>query len=157
MDAVFVALARLHVANFLGSLGYTELAESLRALVSAPGVAPARDAANAARHAADAAPLRGIVGDGGLTPTDGLIGELVTRAGPLRGIAASAADQAILRRLDFRPVFVGLERRFVNAVITGEADLVRNLPLGERRATGAVRTDRAGGWLVRVGEGIAIE
>ncbi len=119
---------------------------------------PTSGAAAAAQQAMDHARVYELSTDQPLSPPDVLLGNWVTRAGPIRQPESlSAADQESLRRLEFRPVFVGLERRFVTAVIGEDPVAVRELTSRERQRTEHVRTDGAGGWLVRVGEGIVLQ
>jgi hypothetical protein len=86
------------------------------------------------------------------------MGNWVTRAGPIgRRELLSAADQESLRRLELRPVFVGLERRLVMALIAGNIADIRSITSRGRQATGTVRTDGAATWMVDVGDGITLE
>ena len=79
---------------------------------------------------------------------DGLLGGIVTRGGPLRIKNSSRAEHEVLARLDLRPVFVGVERRLIQAVIDGDPTaILETLKHREERPDGA-RSDRAGGWII---------
>src|SRR4029078_4590150 len=117
MDAAFVGVTRLHVANLLRPLGYAELPNA----ISTPTSSRVRAGSLAARtleaeRVLDAAVVRDspVSAEGhDAAPQDGLLGGWGTRAGPIGESALSSADQQTLQRLDFRPVFVGVERRLV--------------------------------------------
>lgn len=152
MEAAFVGLIRIHLANLLRPLGYAELAGSIKSLAANRSTRFMSRALESAKHALDAAPIRDIpVATEGREPGphDSLLGNWVTRAGPIRESALSAADQQALQRLDFRPVFVGVERQLVNAAIIGEPTLIREITGRERLAVGRTRTDGAGVWMMR--------
>ena len=51
---------------------------------------------------------------------DGLIGGIVTRAGPLTDTNIEPTDQEALSRLNLRPVFVGVEHELIRAAIDAE-------------------------------------
>jgi hypothetical protein len=55
----------------------------------------------------------------------GLIGGIVTRAGPITDADVAGADQEALARLNLRPVFVGIERNIIRAAIDAEPQAVR--------------------------------
>ena len=149
MEAALIGVARLHVANLVQGLGYSELSTALHGIVNAAaGSFSVRAAANA-RSALDSAPLSGLPDAAEVEFAGALLGRWVTRAGPLREATLSAADQVTLRRMDLRPVFVGLERRVVTAAIEGDAAKIKEVGSRARRSDGAVRTDGAGGWMVR--------
>jgi hypothetical protein len=115
-------------------------------------------APQAASAALNAAHPRTVVGmPDGVAPTDGLLGAWVTRAGPLLGRVLSRPDQESLQRLDFRPVFVGVEPTLVQAAITGDVAGIRGLMPSQRVTTGSLRTDGASVWMVRPVDGLAIE
>lgn len=80
----------------------------------------------------------------------------MTRAGPLSESSLSTADQEALQRLDFRPVFVGVERRIVKAAIEGDAEHLRGMMTSPRQTTGAVRMDGGTFWMIRPSEGTRI-
>jgi hypothetical protein len=46
----------------------------------------------------------------GASAIDGLVGGIVTQAGPLIDATANPADQDVLARLNLRPIFVSIER-----------------------------------------------
>lgn len=56
---------------------------------------------------------------------DGLIGGIVTRAGPVTDADFAPADQEALARLKLRPVFVGIERDLIRAAIDAQPQAVR--------------------------------
>lgn len=100
-----------------------------------------------ARARLEATPVREV--DGGST-MGGLVGGIVTRAGPLRETLPEAADQNVLARLDLRPVLVGVERDIIAAAIEGEAGAVRNR-LADIKSDEIGRPDRASGWVIPLG------
>jgi hypothetical protein len=157
LGAASVGLVRFHVANLLKALGYGEAATSLLLLASARNDRVEGQASQAAIAAVNAAPLHDVTEPmADIGPSDGLLGAWVTRAGPLPESSLSRADQEILRRLDFRPVFVGVERRVVKAAIDGDAQHLRALMTSTRQTTGGVRTDGGACWMIRPAEGTAI-
>jgi hypothetical protein len=149
-DALFIGLLRQHVANLIAPLGHQELATSLRQLARERFQhALDRNLADA-RAVLHATPIREV--DGG-SAIDGLVGGIVTRAGPVTDSNVVAADQRVLARLNLRPVFVGVERDLVGAAIEGEATTVRERLTGVSRVDEVARFDRAGGWIVPLGPG----
>jgi hypothetical protein len=154
-DAVVVGIARHHVANLLGPLGHTQLASALKTLAETRIPSTVEQAANLARTAvADTPPRRIRAPDKDVAPDDELIGGVVTRSGPLRATHLSTVDQEVLGRMDLAPTFLGIERRFVNAVIEGHTGEIREILMSSRRRTGDdVRTDTAAGWFVRLDRG----
>lgn len=148
-DATFIGLLRHHVANLVDPLGHAELAGALRRLTrerSEHGLQ--RDVANA-RALLNAAPVREV---DSASAIDGLVGGIVTRAGPLTDVTANPADQDALARLNLRLVFVGIERDLIDAAIEGEAKTVRDR-LAATRHDEFARPDRAGGWVIPLGAG----
>jgi anthranilate phosphoribosyltransferase len=66
-------------------------------------------------------------------------------------------DQDTLRRLELSPVFVGVERKFIETLIGGDPEEVRaHLSEGEQGTEHDVRRDAAAGWFVRLGGGTEI-
>jgi hypothetical protein len=147
-DASFIGLIRLHVASMIEPLGHAELAQTLRALTRQTFHRPLRDAAARARAVLDNTPV------GEVEKTDdigGLVGGIVTRAGPIADAIASAVDQEALARLNLRPVFVGIDRDLIRAAIDGEVETIRGR-LAEKVSPDAfARPDRAGGWIIPLG------
>ena len=149
-DAVFIGLLRHHIANLIGPLGHAELADALRRLARErfqPGLQ--RDVASA-RVLLNAAPVREV---DSASAIDGLVGGIVTRAGPLTDATAGPVDQDVLARLNLRPVFVGIERDLIDAAIDGEAKTVRDRLATATRHDEFARPDRAGGWVIPLGAG----
>jgi hypothetical protein len=152
-----VGIARLHAANLLKPLGYPELANALTEVVHAQEETLDGAKSTAQRVVNGARPYH-LAGHQPIAPEDALLGNWVTRAGPIgRPELLSAADQESLRRLELRPVFVGLERRLVMALIAGNIADIRSITSRGRQATGTVRTDGAATWMVDVGDGITLE
>jgi hypothetical protein len=150
MDALFVGLLRQHIANLVTPLGHRELGTLLRQLASSTSErAVQRDLARA-REVLNATSVHEVTGDGAIR---GLIGGIVTRAGPLGDTSAAPADQDVLARLNLRPVFVGVERDLISAAIEGEPSAVRRLLHDLTRATHVARFDRARGWIIPLGSG----
>ena len=63
----------------------------------------------------------------------GLVGGIVTRAGPITDAAVNPADQETLSRLNLRPVFVGVERDLIRAAIDAEIQKFRDGPVAAAR------------------------
>lgn len=147
-DAVFVGLLRHHIANLVDPLGHAELADALRRLARerVPNGLQ-RDVANA-RALLDGTSVQEV----DASAIDGLVGGIVTRAGPLTDATAGPVDQEVLARLNLRPVFVGVERDFIDAAIEGEAKTVRDM-LAVTKHDEFARPDRAGGWIIPLGAG----
>ena len=82
----------------------------------------------------------------------GLVGGIVTRSGPLTDADVTPTDQEALARLNLRPVFVGVERDLIRAAIDAEPQAVRGRLADEVRPDEFARPDRAGGWIIPLGE-----
>jgi hypothetical protein len=82
----------------------------------------------------------------------GLVGGIVTRAGPVTGADVAPVDQESLARLHLRPVFVGIERDLIRAAIDAEPQAVRNRIADTVSPDEFARPDRAGGWIIPLGE-----
>jgi hypothetical protein len=147
-DALFVGVLRLHIASMIEPLGHAELAHALRALTLHAFARRQRDEAARARAILENSKAGEAVQSSG---TGGLIGGIVTRAGPITDVVASAVDHEALARLNLRPVFVGIERDLIRAAIDGEAHTIRGR-VGETSNRGDLaRSDRAGGWVIPLG------
>jgi hypothetical protein len=81
----------------------------------------------------------------------GMVGGIVTRAGPITDAVASTIDQEALARLNLRPVFVGVDRDLIRAAIDGEADAIRGRLAAKVSPDEFARPDRAGGWIIPLG------
>ena len=147
-DAPFIGLLRLHVASMIEPLGHTELAQALRALTRQTFSRPLRDAAARARGALDSAPIGQVEKTHDI---GGLVGGIVTRAGPITDAVASTVDQEALARLNLRPVFVGVDRDLIRAAIDGEAETIRGRLAEKVSPDEFARPDRAGGWIIPLG------
>lgn len=88
-DAIFVGLFRHHAANIIVRLGHAELAASLRELASARSERDERQAAEGSHRLLDADSTESAVPPAGSPGVDGLIGGIVTRAGPLAAATVS--------------------------------------------------------------------
>jgi hypothetical protein len=82
----------------------------------------------------------------------GLVGGIVTRAGPVTGADVAPVDQETLARLHLRPVFVGIERDLIRAAIDAEPEAVRNCIADTVSPDEFARPDRAGGWIIPLGQ-----
>jgi hypothetical protein len=148
-DALFIGLLRLHIANLIKSLGHAELASALRGLTRQPFEGRLQGDLQRARTLLDAVPIKEVEKD---TTLGALVGGIVTRAGPVTETDVAPADQEALARLNLRPVFVGIERNLIRAAIDADMETVRT------RLTQIVgpdefsRPDRAGGWIIPLGE-----
>ena len=147
-DAPFIGLLRLHVANMIEPLGHVELAQALRALTRQTSPRPLRDAAGRARSALDNAPIGHVEKTHDI---GGLVGGIVTRAGPIADAVASTVDQEALARLNLRAVFAGIDRDLLRAAIDGEAETIRGRLADKVSPDDFARPDRAGGWIIPLG------
>lgn len=148
-DALFIGMLRLHIANLIRPLGHAELAGALYRLTQQPFARRLQGDLDLARAVLDAAP----VGEMDKTDaTDGLVGGIVTRAGPVIDAGVTPGDQEALARFNLRPVFVGVERELIRAAIDGEPQAVRTRLTQSVRPDDFARPDRAGGWIVPLGE-----
>lgn len=148
-DALFIGLLRLHIANLIKSLGHTELASALRGLTHQPFARRLQGDLQRARSLLDAVPVREVEK---ATAIGGLVGGIVTRAGPVTDTDVAPADQEALARLNLRPVFVGIERDLIRAAIDTELQTVRTRLTQIVRRDEFARPDRAGGWVVPLGQ-----
>ena len=148
-DAIFLGLYRYHVANLISSLGWGELAELLRTLTSMPEGRQQRETARRANDLLGTASM-GASRSGAGDMERGLIGGIVTRAGPLTEVALE--DREALSRLNLNPVFVGIERELLRATINGDPSSIREALAGRQTSEGTARSDRAGGWIVPLGD-----
>lgn len=148
-DALFIGLLRLHIANLIKSLGHAELATALRGLTHQPFARRLQGDIQRARALLDAVRVREVEN---ATAMGGLIGGVVTRAGPVTDTDVTPADQEALARLNLRPVFVGIERDLIRAAIDAELQTVRTRLTQIVGPDDFARPDRAGGWIVPLGE-----
>jgi hypothetical protein len=148
-DALFVGLLRLHIANLIKPLGHDELAAVLHRTTRQPLARKLQDDLGRARVLLDAAPVREVEKAASM---GGLVGGIVTRAGPVGDADVPPADQEILARLNLRPVFVGVERDLIRAAIDAEPQAVRTRLSQTVQPDEFARPDRAGGWIVPLGQ-----
>lgn len=149
-DALYIGILRRHIANLIDPLGHHELANVLRQLTNTRLPRVAERNRNRARQLLDSSPIKEVI-DG--DHIDGLIGGVVTRAGPVATSDVSPVDQNTLARLSLRPLFVGIERDLLNAALDGEAAAIRKRLDDKERRDEIGRPDRAGGWIIPLGEG----
>ncbi|MET4492041.1 hypothetical protein [Bradyrhizobium sp. LA7.1] len=148
-DALFLGLLRLHIANLIKPLGHAELAGSLHRLTHQPFARRLQDDLKRARALLDEAPVREV---DNVPAVGGLVGGIVTRTGPVTNADVSPADQEVLARLNLRPVFVGVERDVIRAAVEEEPQLVRSRLVDKKAPDAFARPDRAGGWIIPLGE-----
>lgn len=148
-NALFVGLLRLHIANLIKPLGHAELAATLHRLTYQPFAGRLQDDLGRARTLLDATPVREVEKASAI---GGLVGGVVTRAGPVTDVDVAPADQEALVRLNLRPVFVGIERDLIRAAIDAEPDAVRDRLATAVHPDEFARYDRAGGWIIPLGE-----
>jgi hypothetical protein len=148
-DALFIGLLRLHIANLIKPLGHGELAATLRRLTQQPFARRLQDDLGRARAMLDAAPVREVEKADAM---GGLIGGIVTRAGPVTDADVAPGDQEALARLNLRPVFVGIERDLIRAAIDADPQVVRVRLSQTARPDDFARPDHAGGWIVPLGK-----
>jgi hypothetical protein len=159
IQALASGIIRRHCAGLLQSLGQLELATALSELVNATFTPRYSQALNGARTALGRAAARTVVMSGADGPDDDLVGNYITRGGPLGDITLSAPDQEALTRLKLRPTFIGIEHRVLKAAIEAEPGTLANLRRGTVQAAQASpidrskpRNDGAGGWVIRLDE-----
>ncbi|WP_291618391.1 hypothetical protein [Bradyrhizobium sp.] len=148
-ESLFIGLLRLHIANLIKPLGHAELAGALQRLTHQPFPQRLQDDLGRARALLDAAPVREVEK---ATALGGLIGGVVTRAGPVTEADVAPADQETLARLNLHPVFVGIDRDLIRAAIDAEPQAVRTRVIQTGRPDEFARPDRAGGWIIPIGE-----
>ena len=147
-DALFIGLLRLHIANLIRQLGHVELADALYRLTRQPFARRLQGDIDLARILLDEAP----VGEMDKAATfGGLVGGIITRAGPVADAGVTSGDQEMLAHLNLRPVFVGVERDLIRAAIDAEPQAVRTRLTQSARPDDFARPDRAGGWIVPLG------
>lgn len=148
-DALFIGMLRLHIANLIRPLGHAELAGALYRLTLQPFARRLQGDLDLARAALDAAPVGEVDKTAAI---GGLVGGIVTRAGPVTDADVTPDDQESLARLNLRPVFVGVERELIQAAIDADPQAVRTRITQSVRPDDFARPDRAGGWIVPLGE-----
>jgi CBS domain-containing protein len=148
-DALFIGLLRLHIANLIRPLGHAELAGALHRLTQQPFARRLQGDAERARALLDASSVRDVEKASAI---GGLVGGIVTRAGPVTDANVEPAEQETLSRLNLRPVFVGIERDLIRAAIDAEPQAVRNRLTSMVSPDEFARPDRAGGWIIPLGE-----
>jgi hypothetical protein len=149
-DALFIGMLRLHIANLIKPLGHAELADALRSLTLQSFPRRLQGETQRARSLLDASPVRDV--DKTSAAMDGLIGGIVTRAGPLTDTGVEPADQEALSRLNLRPVFVGVEHELIRAAIDAEPQAIRSHLAEKGSPDEFARPDRAGGWIIPLGQ-----
>lgn len=149
-DALFVGMLRLHIANLIKPLGHAELADALRGLTLQSFPRRLQGETQRARSLLDASAVRDV--DKASAAMDGLIGGIVTRAGPLTDTGVEPADQEALSRLNLRPVFVGVEHELIRAAIDAEPQAIRSRLAEKGSPDEFARPDRAGGWIIPLGQ-----
>jgi hypothetical protein len=149
-DALFIGMLRLHIANLIKPLGHAELADALRGLTLQSFPQRLQGETRRARSLLDASPVRDV--DKASTAMDGLIGGIVTRAGPLTDTGVEPSDQEALSRLNLRPVFVGVEHELIRAAIDAEPQAIRSRLADKASPDEFARSDRAGGWIIPLGQ-----
>lgn len=124
-DAIYVGLARIHIANLLRPLGHAELADSLASLVGSRSDDEAADASIRVRRSFDNAQVFEVTRPDIIEAEADMVGGVVTRAGPLAEKLTEAERQTLIK-FDLRPTFVGVPRRVVEAALKGDAGLLRD-------------------------------
>jgi hypothetical protein len=163
LDEAGVGIARLHVANLLEPLGLRELAASIRAMLRGPEIAARATFGSNVQHAEQvlsAIRPRRLVGPAAALQAGSseMIGSFVTRAGPLDTQELSQPAARELRVLNLKPVFVGIERRMLEAVINGDPARLRQETQRDRSTESVdVNADSAGTWLINVRQGLTVE
>lgn len=148
-DALFIGMLRLHIANLIRPLGHVKLADALYRLTVQPFARRLQSDLDLARAALNSAPVGEM---DKAAAFDGLVGGIVTRAGPLADAGVTPDEQEALARLNLKPVFVGVERDLIRAAIDAEPQAIRARLVQPVRPDDFARPDRAGGWIVPLGE-----
>ncbi len=147
MDALQVGITRRHIATLLKPLGFADLSDTLIRLSSVT-IRSRRERIEAEAHAL-LQTLSGYRVEGAaLGPQDMLIGGFVSRGGPLAG-TVSPSDQAVLRRHELTPVFVGVEHRQIKLAIEGIVD-PNIVKVADAPASRLMGDDGAGSWVLRI-------
>jgi hypothetical protein len=147
-NALHLGLQRLSKAVELRRLGHPELADALRALAEADNSLAEQQAAVLAREALHKS--RGINSNlrtETISVRD-LVGGIVTRVGHINAPELSRADQDTLDRLGFRPMFAGVERNLLEALIQGNSKNMSRILNASARKDGMAR---GGTWVVPLG------
>lgn len=155
-----IGIARLHATNLLEPLGFGALANTIRILLKQPRVPRLRNDGRIrdAQGALASIRPRTIHGQTQGQPLDseGMIGAFITRAGPL-GMELSTNTAQNLRGLGLRPMFVGMERRVLQAIIEGNPNKLKNETRRERVTQDPdLIADSAGTCFVNVGERLMV-
>jgi hypothetical protein len=101
------ARLRLDVASMIEPLGHYELGQALCSLTRETTPQQLQSAAARARAILDNAPIKEVEKADDI---GGLVGGVITRAGPITQAIISTVDQEALARLNLSPAFVGIER-----------------------------------------------
>jgi hypothetical protein len=164
LDETAVGLARLHMANLLEPLGFTDLAHSIHSLLIRRRHHPRYNDPFRGSRVGDAISEleeirpRHIFGRLQTNQSEALIGSFLTRAGPLPAAAVTTGTIRTMQQLDLRPTFIGIQRSVLEAVIRGDPDRIRAATRRERRSHDpGISIDPAGTWIAHLGEGIVIE
>lgn len=159
LDDAGLGIARVHMANLLNALGMESLAASLRELLArqtqdlkseSPGGDPRVEEATEELARIKGRVMEPIVGQSSF-PLE-LVGSYITRAGPLGEHEMSLSVARSLRSIGLRPMFVGVERRVLQAVVEGKVDKLRTMDINSTNTDPAARRDSTGTWLIEVGE-----
>ena len=148
-EAVFVGLFRHHTANMISRLGYSDLARSLRDLTGADGRLAEIQANDRARRLLEESSDELSMSRDEYRPFRESVGGVVTRAGPMTADAALRLDLSQPDALDLRPVFVGIDKDLVSAVIEGDLENIkRALVLDKLAGPEHYRSDGVGSWII---------
>lgn len=90
-NALFIGLLRLHIANLIKPLGHSELAGALYRLTYQPFARRLQDDLGRARALLDVTPVREVEKASAI---GGLVGGIVTRAGPVTDADLAPANSA---------------------------------------------------------------
>jgi len=148
LNAIYIGVLRQHIANMIDPLGYHELAALTRQLTTNRFPNTVERTLSRARQVLDRASVKEVIGG---DQVDGLLGGIVTRAGPLADTAIAPTDQEMLATLNLRPMFVGIERDLVISAVEGDVETVRKRLKETARRDEIARSDQAGGWIVPLG------
>lgn len=143
-----VGMARQHYASMLAPLGYGELAKALVDLAHASN-AELEELGRADALARIAGLARSSIEGKTDIPDGELVGGYVSRAGPMGRTSLQADELALLKELDLRPTFVGVEIGALKNAIMGiplEYSPLEKVAIGIEGSRGR---DGAGGWVIR--------
>lgn len=151
MEAALVGILRAHVANLIAPLGHQELARELLNIVTAPSQGGVERAKKGATELLERGSAFGSASEVSAHYREHLIGGTVTRAGPLIDRELDEVGADTLSRYNLRPTFVGVDRKLVLALVSGDISSVRYAMETAYIDDISARKDGAGGFVIPLG------